>query len=87
MAEGLSTSSSSNIVAEPVQRDEDTMEPPTKKKCKLQSEHIELEERLNGILCCTVCLDLPTVSMLQVISTAGVVALAGLFCPMWLPIC
>lgn len=67
MAElGLSTTSSSDVVTEIVQEDEETMEPPTKKKCKALPEPVELEERLNGILCCTVCLDLPTVSMLQV---------------------
>ena len=43
---------------------------PEAKKPKLESESSQkeyrLEERLNGILCCAVCLDLPTVAVYQV---------------------
>ena len=43
---------------------------PEKKKLKLDvgrnEREFNLEERLNGILCCTVCLDLPTGAVYQV---------------------
>lgn len=43
---------------------------PEKKKMKIEASSKEpdynLEERLNGILCCTVCLDLPKSAVYQV---------------------
>ena len=43
---------------------------PERKKCKLdakdQSNEYKLEERLSGILCCAVCLDMPSISIYQV---------------------
>lgn len=77
MAElGLSTASSSDVSTdiEPV---EDSMEPSSKKlrmssgKSGCDAECSGLEERLNGILCCTVCLDLPTSAMYQVNTNTG----------------
>lgn len=44
-------------------------EPPKKKAKSDVSSKLSgynLEERLNGILCCAVCLDLPSVSVFQV---------------------
>lgn len=79
MAElGLSTSSSSteSVVTaenEMMREDEHDSSEPSPKKAKMQGpvgvEHsLCLEDRLNGILCCTVCLDLPTVAVFQVYS-------------------
>ncbi len=46
------------------------VEEPVKKKPKLETEDkkkaYNLEDRLNGILCCAVCLDLPNVAVYQV---------------------
>ena len=43
---------------------------PLKKKSKLDvqssKQPYKLEERLNGILCCAVCLDLPEITVFQV---------------------
>jgi len=51
--------------------DLESLEPPNPKKMRINEPSIEsiccLEDRLTGILCCTVCLDLPTVSMFQVL--------------------
>ena len=59
--------------------DDDTCE-PEKKKPKLdegvKENTYKLEERLNGILCCAVCLDLPNVAVYQV----GVYGLCLLYC-------
>lgn len=52
--------------------DEDVCEnyEPLKKKSKLDvqssKQPYKLEERLNGILCCAVCLDLPAITVFQV---------------------
>ena len=50
---------------------ENTDEPKAKKvklECKdrISQTPMKLEERLNGILCCTVCLDLPAKAVYQV---------------------
>ena len=46
------------------------LEEPQVKKPKLDTPekqmHYKLEERLNGILCCAVCLDLPPLGVFQV---------------------
>lgn len=72
---GLSTSSTStdtaSVVNELAAEDENQNEnlEPSPKKARLHepaSGNVCLEERLNGILCCTVCLDLPTVAVFQV---------------------
>jgi len=70
MAElGLSTSTTTASVSE-IGAGEENMEPTVKKKRLDLPQDVGapsgLEERLNGILCCTVCLDLPNVAMFQV---------------------
>ena len=72
MAElGLSTASSTSATVTPGEIPEDDVETlePSPKKARLGGpvDLSCLEDRLNGILCCTVCLDLPTVAMFQVI--------------------
>lgn len=69
MAElGLSTASSSDTVTELPMNDEESLEPSSKKPKieRFPPESVDLEDRLNSILCCTVCLDLPNVAMYQV---------------------
>lgn len=77
MAElGLSTSSSATDTDTaidlqqllPENAETEGLEGPSPKKLRVSGPigHVCLEERLNGILCCTVCLDLPTVAMFQV---------------------
>lgn len=65
---GLSTTSSLDTVTEQL-HDEGSMEPLPKKFKPTENVlavRTDLEERLNSILCCTVCLDLPNVAMYQV---------------------
>ena len=56
-----------------VQGDEDEVKEPEPKRFKsegsgssLMTNEYKLEERLNGILCCAVCLDLPNLTIYQV---------------------
>lgn len=91
MAElGLSTSSSETDTAsagnelllpannvEDENQNESDLE-PSPKKARLQQPLVAavcLEERLNGILCCTVCLDLPTVAVFQVVKKLIIIRL------------
>lgn len=72
MAElGLSTASSTSETVSPGNMQEDDIESsePSPKKARISGPvgNPCLEDRLNGILCCTVCLDLPTVAMFQVV--------------------
>lgn len=72
MAElGLSTASSTSATVTPGEIPEDDAETvePSPKKARIMGpvDNSCLEDRLNGILCCTVCLDLPTVAMFQVV--------------------
>ena len=52
------------------QDENDNTDEPKAKKTKLNEKKpqisTKLEERLNGILCCTVCLDLPAKAVYQV---------------------
>ena len=52
------------------QDENDNTDEPKAKKTKLNEKKTQistkLEERLNGILCCTVCLDLPAKAVYQV---------------------
>ena len=53
-----------------VDEENNQVEEPVKKKPRLENERkkkgYNLEDRLNGILCCAVCLDLPNVAVYQV---------------------
>ena len=55
-----------------IEHSQNTMEThePEKKKPRLENKEnipiFKLEDRLNGILCCAVCLDLPNVAVYQV---------------------
>jgi len=57
----------------PVLNENITSDEPETKKRKIDAgtatNNYKLEERLNGILCCTVCLDLPSVAVYQVMAT------------------
>lgn len=49
------------------EKSEDCLEPETKRrKIAAIDEKYKLEERLGGILCCAVCLDLPRAAVYQV---------------------
>jgi len=56
----------------PVLNENITSDEPETKKRKIDAgtatNNYKLEERLNGILCCTVCLDLPSVAVYQCIN-------------------
>ena len=53
-----------------VDEENNQVEEPEKKKpkldCTTKKKGYNLEDRLNGILCCAVCLDLPNVAVYQV---------------------
>ena len=53
-----------------IEKEKDECDEPLKKKLKTGSEkkreEDDLEQRLCGILCCAVCLDLPEVTVFQV---------------------
>ena len=53
-----------------VDEENNEVEEPEKKKQRLETgskkKMYNLEDRLNGILCCAVCLDLPNVAVYQV---------------------
>ncbi|XP_077982128.1 zinc finger TRAF-type-containing protein 1-B-like [Glandiceps talaboti] len=75
--------STSETIAEIRDRKEEKLEieEPVKKKakvddCRIQEEE-KLEQRLNGILCCAVCLDLPRATIFQCIN--GHLMCAGCF--------
>ena len=59
-----------NIETQIVDEENNEVEEPEKKKPKLENsgkkKGYNLEDRLNGILCCAVCLDLPNVAVYQV---------------------
>lgn len=68
-----STSSSETTVEmqDTIEKRDDFLEPDTKKRKISQSVNTDrikykLEERLGGILCCAVCLDLPRAAVYQV---------------------
>ena len=50
------------------ENDPDCEPEPKKRKIipRIENEEYKLEEKLNGILCCAVCLDLPNVAVYQV---------------------
>jgi len=65
---GSSTNNNEEIISENTEK-MDIAEPETKKrKVDVPEKNAEykLEERLNGILCCAVCLDLPPQAVFQV---------------------
>lgn len=70
-AEAATSSSETNTeMVDSVEKPEDFVEPDTKRR-KVQSNNndekkYKLEERLGGILCCAVCLDLPKAAVYQV---------------------
>ncbi|KAJ8984309.1 hypothetical protein NQ317_012280 [Molorchus minor] len=73
MSDVQATPSSSDITTEtldnPVEKNEEFAEPDTKKR-KISSKSLDdkkykLEDRLGGILCCAVCLDLPRAAVYQ----------------------
>lgn len=72
MADVAVASSSGENLCETQLVDEENneVEEPEKKKPKLENDQkkkaYNLEDRLNGILCCAVCLDLPNVAVYQV---------------------
>lgn len=70
MAEVAGPSVQSAVENSPPREEESITGEPECKKAKLEISNAEkgfrLEERLNGILCCAVCLDLPTVAVYQV---------------------
>ena len=47
--------------------EKENIEPPEKKPRLESKKHVKLEARLNDILSCTVCLDLPKKAVFQVI--------------------
>ena len=61
---------SENIETQIVDEENNEIEEPEKKKPRLENSDkkkgYNLEDRLNGILCCAVCLDLPNVAVYQV---------------------
>ena len=62
-------SSHSHLSDNSVIKDDEILE-PVPKKCKLDirefNNEYKLEEKLNGILCCAVCLDVPCTTVYQV---------------------
>lgn len=74
MSESEADTSSSGQIMEHqdiVEKSDDLMEPEAKRPKISQSEikepaKFKLEERLGGILCCAVCLDLPKAAVYQV---------------------
>ena len=53
-----------------IMEENDDIDEPNTKKARIEplstNSAFKLEDRLNGILCCAVCLDLPTVAVYQV---------------------
>lgn len=74
MSESEAATSSSETtmdIHENTEKHEDFLEPDIKRRKVSQSMKIDcvkykLEERLGGILCCAVCLDLPKAAVYQV---------------------
>lgn len=69
MSEPEAASSSAEILAGPPPEDAKPFEEPEAKRRKVsgpEGEKHKLEERLGGILCCAVCLDLPKAAVYQV---------------------
>lgn len=88
MSEQEAASSSSEVpteaVIEPQEKREEFVEPDAKKR-KISKpdddKKYKLEERLGGILCCAVCLDLPRAAVYQVSVWFSVVVRH--FCVSW----
>lgn len=61
---------SQQIMGENIENPDVSMEPSAKKmkiETPTKASEFKLEDRLSGILCCAVCLDLPKVAVYQVI--------------------
>jgi hypothetical protein len=71
MSEGEATTSnnpSANAMETAEKASDEFIEPETKRRkiTKIDEKKYKLEERLGGILCCAVCLDLPRAAVYQV---------------------
>lgn len=69
--ESASSSNEAHLISEAVEKKDEIVEPETK-KMKLSApsgKSDKLEQRLGGILCCAVCLDLPISAVYQVNGT------------------
>ncbi len=70
MAEVAGASTVSSLEKQKIVEENTAISEPDNKKRKIEplavKQGFKLEDRLNGILCCAVCLDLPTVAVYQV---------------------